>query len=379
MVASPRFRPEDAASTHHGGIMHGMTRPFAVATTDRAGCAPRRPKSLSVAVSLMAAALLPLSAAAAFAEIFACTSNSEVRVFADDAGVSALPIRTIAGPSTGIAECYGLALDNWHNELWVTTQSTIRVFHATDDGDVAPLRTITGFGFAISLAVDVEADEVYVGTVGGAVFVYSRTASGSPTPLHSIQGGLTGLATVAGLFVDRVNDELYVENYSGSVAVFARSADGNVAPLRPFASFTRPFGLVVDPWANEVFVASGDAAIKVHNRTGAALRQIAGSGTFLTQSTGLCLLEDGTVLAGNQFGSATTNDAVFGYPRAQNGAASPTFELLFAAPLTRAIWGIASTHAFECGEGQTASRCLFRNSFEGGDLSDWSASIGVTP
>lgn len=327
----------------------------------------------------MLGALLSLSAATAFAEIFACTSNSEIRVFADDAAMFALPIRTIAGPSTGIVECYGVALDNWHNELWVTTQSTIRVFRATDDGDVAPLRTITGFGFAIALALDVEADEVYVGSVGGAISVYSRTANGSPAPLRSIQGGLTGLATVGGLFVDRVNDELYVENYSGSVAVFARLADGNVPPIRPFASFTQPFGLVVDPRANEVFVASGDAAIKVCNRNGIALRQIAGGGTLLTHSTGLSLLEDGTLLAGNQFGSPTTNDAIFGYPRTQSGPGSPTFELLLAAPLTRAIWGIASTRAFECGEGQTASRCLFRNSFEGGDLTDWTSSVGGPP
>ncbi len=357
--------------------MHAMTRAFEVATTGRAMCAPRSLKARTFAASLTVAALVPLSTASAFAEIFACTSNSEVRVFADDAGVTALPIRTIAGPSTGIAECYGLALDNWHNELWVTTQSTIRVFHATDNGDVAPLRTIAGFSFAVALALDVEADEIYVGTADGVVSVYSRTATGTPTPLRSFPTGLG--ATVAGLFVDRVNDELYVENFSGSVAVFARLADGNPAPIRPFASFTRPFGLVVDPRANEVFVASGDASIKVRDRTGAALRQIAGAGTLLTQSTGLCLLEDGTVLAGNQFGSPTTNDTIFGYPRTQNGAGSPTFELLFAAPLSRVIWGVASTRAFRCGEGQTASRCLFRNSFEGGDLSDWSTSVGATP
>ena len=326
------------------------------------------------------ATLLTLTVPAARAEIFACTSNSEVRVFADDAGNFALPIRTIAGPATGILECYGLALDNWHNELWVTTQSTISVFRATDNGDVAPLRTIAAPGFAVALALDLEADEIYVGTTAGVISAYPRTGNGSPAPLRSIQGGLTGLGgTVGGLFVDRVNDELYAENYAGSVVVFARLADGNIPPVRPFASFTRPFGLVVDPRANEVFVASGDAAIKVRDRTGAAIRQITGAGTLLTQSTGLSLLQDGTVLVGNQLGSPTTNDEILGFPRTQNGSGSPTFELLLAAPLMRAIWGVASTRAFECGEGQTASRCLFRNSFEGGDASDWSTSVGIIP
>lgn len=340
----------------------------------RSRSAPPRRAVLYLALLALAGA----STGALRAEIFVCAGDS-VRVFADDAGTGSSPVRTITGPTAGIVECYGLALDNWHNELWVTTQSTVRVFLATDDGNVAPLRTITGFGFATAVAVDVEADEVYVGAVGGVINVYGRTATGSPAPLRSIQGNLTGLGTVVGLFVDRVNDELYAENFGGTVVVFTRLADGNASPVRPFATFTRPFGLVVDPRANEVFVASGDAAIKVCARNGSALRQITGSGTNITLSTGLSLLQDGTVLVGNQYGSPTTNDAILGFPRTQNGPGSPTFALLFAAPLTRAIWGIASTRAFECGEGQTASRCLFRNSFEGGDPSDWSASIGVLP
>ena len=208
--------------------------------------APERPaKRRRSALPATLLAVAACAASATYAEIFVCAGDS-IRVFADDAGAGSSPIRTIIGPTAGVSECYAIALDNWHNELWVTSGNTVRVFRATDEGDPAPLRTITGFGFAAAVAVDVEADEVYVGTVSGVISVYPRTANGSPPPLRTIQGNLTGLETVVALFVDQVNDELYAQNYGGSVVVFGRLDNGNVAPVRPLATFNQPFGLVVD-------------------------------------------------------------------------------------------------------------------------------------
>lgn len=309
------------------------------------------------------ATLLALTTAPTFADTYACAGDS-IRVFADDAGLGSPPIRTITGPNSGVAECYAIALDTWHNELWVTTQSTIRVFSARATGDVAPLRTMTGPElFALGIALDIEADEVYVGTPGGKIFVYPRTGNGSPAPLRTIQGNQTTLGTVVGLFVDRVNDELYAVDYAGPIAVFDRLANGNVAPLRPFSTFTHPFGIVVDAHGNEVFVATGAGSISVRDRNGAALRTITGS-TELTQSAGLALRENGVLLVGNQYHSPSTPDAIFGFPRTQNGGASSVVDINFAAPLGRVLWGISTSHAFECSEGQTTSYCLFRSSFE---------------
>jgi len=317
-------------------------------------------------LSALGAILLVFPAASAFGEIFACTGDS-IRVFADDAGLGSTPTRTITGPTSGIAGCYAIALDNLHSELWVTTQTTVRVFAARGTGDVAPLRTITGFGIATGIAVDVEADEVYVGTGSALIAVYPRTASGSPAPLRTLHG--SGGGAVVGLFVDRVKDRLYVEGYRGddsigSVVVFNRLADGDEGFLGLFGNFPAPFGLVVDAYGNEVFVSTGLGSIGVYDRNGNALRTIGGSSTLLTQSAGLTLLQDGTILAGNQYGSATTPDAIFGYPRTQNGGDAPTIRINFAAPPQRVLWGVASTRAFECSEGHTTSYCLFRSSFE---------------
>ena len=311
------------------------------------------------------AIFLSLSAPPALADTYVCAGDS-IGVFADDAGLGSQPIRTITGPTAGVAECYAIAIDNLHGELWVTTQSTVRVFPARANGDVAPLRTITGPGlFATSIAVDVEADEVYVGTPGGGgIFVFARTGNGSPAPLRAIQGDQTTLGNVVGLFVDRVNNELYAVNYGGSVVVFARTANGNVAPLRPFITSTYPFGLVVDARANEVFLATGTGYVRAFDRSGAALRTIDGTSSGLTQTAGLALRRDGILLVGNQYRSSSIPDAVFGFPRAQNGNASPVIDINFAAPLSRVSWGIATSQAYACGEGQTTSYCLFRSGFE---------------
>ena len=310
------------------------------------------------------AIFLSLSATHALADTYVCAGDS-IGVFADDAGLGSQPIRTITGPTAGVAECYAIALDNLHGELWVTTQSTVRVFPARANGDVAPLRTITGPTlFATGIAVDVEADEVYVGTPGGSIFVFARTGNGSPAPLRTIQGSQTTLGTVVGIFIDRVYNELYAVNYGGSVVVFDRTANGDVAPSRPFTNSTNPFGLVVDARANEVFLATGTGYIRTFDRSGAALRTIDGTSSGLTQTTGLALRRDGILLVGNQYRSATVTDAVFGFPRTQNGNASSIIDIYFAAPLSRVSWGVATSQAYACGEGQTTSYCLFRTGFE---------------
>ena len=319
-------------------------------------------RNASQLLRALLAAPLALTAIPVLADTYLCAGDS-VRVFADDAGLGSSPIRTITGPTAGIAECYAIALDNKHGELWVTTQSTIRAFAARADGGATPLRTITGSSlFAVGIAVDVEADEVYVGTPGGQIFVYPRTGNGSPTPLRTIQSAALG--TVAGLFVDRVNDELYAVNYGGSVVVFDRTADGDVAPLRLFTNSTNPFGLVVDARANEVFLATGTGYVRAFDRSGAALRTIDGTSSGLTRTTGLALRRDAILLVGNQYQSSSVQDAVFGYPRGQSGGASSVIDINFAAPPQRVAWGLATSHGFECNEGQTTSYCLFREGFE---------------
>ena len=66
--------------------------------------------------SSVLALVLAATATPAVADTYACAGDS-IRVFAEDAGLESQPIRTITGPTAGVAECYAIALDTWHNEL----------------------------------------------------------------------------------------------------------------------------------------------------------------------------------------------------------------------------------------------------------------------
>src|SRR5690349_10364966 len=61
-----------------------------------------------------------------------------------------------------------------------------------------------------------------------SVTVYARTANGDVAPLRTISGAATGLNLPEGLAVDSVNNELVVANVGGnSITVYAWSANGN--------------------------------------------------------------------------------------------------------------------------------------------------------
>jgi hypothetical protein len=86
------------------------------------------------------------------------------------------------------------------------------------------------------VAVDTVNNELAVSNIfaiGNSVTVYARTANGNVAPLRTLSGGATGLNNLHGPAVDTVNNELAVANTdSNSVTVYARTANGNVAPLR---------------------------------------------------------------------------------------------------------------------------------------------------
>ena len=73
-------------------------------------------------------------------------ADSSILIFnASDEGDVA-PIRVIAGPNTGIQHPPGIALDQRLDELFVASMGTpsVTVFPVTANGDVEPIRTIRG-------------------------------------------------------------------------------------------------------------------------------------------------------------------------------------------------------------------------------------------
>jgi DNA-binding beta-propeller fold protein YncE len=83
------------------------------------------------------------------------------------------------------------------------------------------------------VAIDTANNELLIASNNtSAVTVYSRTANGNVAPLRTISGVSTGL-TPNGLAVDPVNNEIVVANTSPrSLTIHARTASGDLAPLR---------------------------------------------------------------------------------------------------------------------------------------------------
>ncbi len=183
-------------------------------------------------------------------EVFVARANA-IRVYGRSASGSDAPLRTLSGPATTIGEALDVFVDTVNDELYVVDQDfpyAISVFSRTASGDTPPLRRISGAATALqsplALFVDTVNNEIVVAnsashapeTLQGVV-VYSRTADGDVVPLRTLTGVDTGLHYPTGVFVDTVNDELYVAGASGvggsgRVLVFCRTASGNTAPDR---------------------------------------------------------------------------------------------------------------------------------------------------
>jgi len=118
------------------------------------------------------------------------------------------PNRTIAGPTTGLNQPDGLALDN-SGRLAVSNSgaSSITVYAsaATLNGDAAPVLTIagtaTGLGAPAQLVFDNSTNngDLYIAdTLAGDVLIYTNTSSASGTvnaaPNRNLAGTNTGLA-----------------------------------------------------------------------------------------------------------------------------------------------------------------------------------------
>jgi hypothetical protein len=187
-----------------------------------------------------------------------------ITVYAPGASGNATPIRTIAGGNTGLAETYGIALDTTGNLYVVDNISqfggtdAVTVYAAGANGNVAPLRTITGGNTGMSGAVYDAVDSsgrLYVSNhTAQTITVYAAGANGNAAPIATIGGSNTGLVNPWGVLVD-ANGLIYVDTNAGggsdSIVVFTAGANGNVAPLRtivgPNTGLNSPLDMVLAP------------------------------------------------------------------------------------------------------------------------------------
>jgi hypothetical protein len=180
-------------------------------------------------------------------QIYVLDEMGGVSIYAATASGTTAPVRTIAGSATGIGPNnvpQGLAVDpsgNVYVSVATGATSSILVFPATANGNVAPTRTITSTaGGAMQgaiLATDANGN-LYAAystyATGSTIAEFGPTASGVATPTRLIAGSATGLAGIGSIRLDSVGN-LYVYTsvlgtYNQIVEAFSSTASGNVAP-----------------------------------------------------------------------------------------------------------------------------------------------------
>ena len=127
-----------------------------------------------------------------------------VAVYAPGASGNVAPIRTISGSNTGLYQPTYDAVDS-SGRIYVTNLGTVTVYAAGANGNVAPIATIAGsktglagngLSYAGGIAVD-SSGLIYVTTgvrqLNPSILVFAPGANGNVPPLRTITGSNTGL------------------------------------------------------------------------------------------------------------------------------------------------------------------------------------------
>ena len=212
-----------------------------------------------------------------------------------DAGV-VRPKRTIRGMATMLEDPHGVFLDGARDEVFVANHgnwtemrsyagdepafpgkyipgrfqpSSIRVYKASANGDIPPIRTLQGkrtqLAWPMGITLDKPRNELLIANYGSSsILVFPTSASGDAAPVRIIGGPRTGIAGPVAVGVDTKNNEIWVANYGDHTAVvFDRTASGDVAPKRtirnapkdtPTTGFTNAASAAYDPIRGELLV-----------------------------------------------------------------------------------------------------------------------------
>ena len=176
--------------------------------------------------------------------VYTVNSDREIRVHAPGANGNAVPVRTIAGDLTQLADSANVAVGA-DGRLYVVSYPApsqpikILVFAPDATGNTAPERVITGANTKLddtkSLAVGPDGS-IYViqddASLNGRILVFAPGADGDVAPLRTITGSKTGLISPEDAAVDAAGNIFVSEWNPGFVNVYSKTANGNVAPFR---------------------------------------------------------------------------------------------------------------------------------------------------
>lgn len=253
----------------------------------------------------------------------------------------------------------------------------IRVYPASADGNVAPLRTLTTdyFGQPRQVAVDSVNDEILLPVMGCCIGTFDRQGSGDvgfPRRLISWggNGGVTRLQSPVSLAV-LPNDEIVVADRvagtpsTGVLLYFARTATGNTAPLRALEG---PATLLGDYVAGVIYVAQSNELLVTAVTGGQARILVFPAGASgntspsrvimapggIESPTAMTYEPEGDLIYINAGAYSSSNPRVLAFPRTSLGLTAP------ARVLSGALTQIQQPYALVAVPGDR----IFRNGFQ---------------
>ena len=209
------------------------------------------------------------------------------------------PLRTISGPATGMLTGTG-SLFLRGAELFAVNANSITVHNSGASGNAPPLRTIEGPATGLSGGEIAVVDNDLIVSQLSRIVVFPADATGDVAPIRTIAGPKTTLnfAFLGGLESNGTEIFATVGGITGvqdpAIAVFPIGADGDVAPTRlisgPKTELAGPTDLTLS--ATEIFVVDFNA-IRVYPITAtgdqAPLRVITGPNTGLLAALDIAL------------------------------------------------------------------------------------------
>lgn len=275
------------------------------------------------------------------------------------------PKRVIGGHETKVEFNCGLYIDPKTGDIYSVnndTLDTLSIFSRKASGNVHPDRTLHTPHGTYGIAVNEEAQELYL-TVQhqNAVVVHRKMAQGEQKPIRVLEGAHVRLADPHGIGIDMKNQLMFVANYGNaknnklpgsgtfvppSINVYPLKAGGDTPPLRvitgPKTQLNWPAHVYVDQQHGEVFVANdGENSILVFRVTDngevAPTRALKGAKTQIKNPTGIFVdaVHDELVVANMGNHSATV------YSRTADGD-SPPVRTIRAAPSGKAALQIGN-------------------------------------
>ena len=275
------------------------------------------------------------------------------------------PKRVVGGMNTKMEFNCALYVDPKVGDVYSVnndTMDTMVIFSREAQGDVSPKRELRTPHGTYGIAVDEQAQELFltVQHINGVV-VYRKMAEGEEEPLRTLQGEHTGLEDPHGIAVDTKNHWVFVGNHGAyrdgkppwtgrfeppSITVYPLKASGDTAPLRviegPKTQLNWPAAMFADGERGELYVANDSgSSILVFRATDngdvAPLRVVKGPRTQINNPTGLFVdLKNDELWVSNM-----GNHRAVVFPRTANGDVAP-LRVIRSAPADKVAMAIGN-------------------------------------